>query len=129
MPVDDQCSQEEKAAAGATRSQKGDKIFEIKNASDDEVYYTVGMVASLKDAKEFLLNEDDLPINYIEFDASYGDAFCRFEVFEHEIGNFSVDPGKIIYVVEFAGIYPDDDDEYKWSRKEITEDFYGRNRK
>ncbi len=78
------------------------EIFEIRNASSDEVYYVIGYAETLEEAKEFLLDE---PVEYIE---AYDD-FARFEVYKHDVGVFAEDRGTAVLAIDYRHNYDDDE--------------------
>jgi hypothetical protein len=85
-------------------------VYEIVDATDDEVYWPLGMFTSLESAKQALDKcscPDDLSRNLYE-----SDEFCRIEIRERNIGWGGV--GKCVLVQEWVSKYNEGRDEYEW---------------
>ncbi len=70
------------------------EIFEVRNATSDEVYHVVGFAETLDAAKEFIL---DKPYEYIDV----YDDYARFEVWKHEVGHLEESGGKPVLAIDY----------------------------
>lgn len=59
------------------------KIYEVVDVTDDEIYYTVGIFLDIKQAIKILTNLCDPYDTMID---GFSDDFCRIEIHEKYIG-------------------------------------------
>ena len=88
-----------------------EKLYEVVDATDDEMYFTQGIFLSLEDATKAIESESDLA-NLTESDL---DEYCKLEIRERKIGWSG--HGKVVYTREWVSEYNEEKDEYEWRAK------------
>lgn len=85
-----------------------DKIFELTDNTNDEMYFTLGLFLTLEEAVRTLLGGFERDSNYS--DNGYGEGAERFEIHERKIGMGG--NGILVWEVERSENYSDENDEY-----------------
>jgi hypothetical protein len=89
------------------------EVFELVDATSDEMYYPLGMYLSLEDAIKATDVKKDEPL-------TSNDEFERVEVRKREIGFHGWRYESIVFTLERESYYDECDDEYYWRNINIT---------
>lgn len=87
------------------------KVYELCNTTDDEMYFPLGMFESLEKVKECIDYHDKIAMALSE-DA---EEYEELSVFERKFG--LTEHGKKVLVINREEYYEEESDEYKWKTK------------
>jgi len=88
-----------------------EKLYEVVDATDDEMYFTQGTFLSLEEIIKDIESESD-PTNLTDNDV---DEYFKIEIWERKIGWSG--RGKVVYAREWVNEYNEDTDEDEWRAK------------
>ena len=88
-----------------------EKVYEVVDATDDEMYFTQGVFLSLEEIVKDIESESD-PSNLTDSDL---EEYCKIEIRERKIGWSG--HGKTVYTREWVSEYNEAADEYEWRAK------------
>ncbi len=86
-------------------------VYEVRDVSDPDMYFSVGVFPSLGVAIEAILNCTD-PTKLSESARASGEQVVTVEVWERGMG--WDETGKMVYRHEWFNRYVEEDDEYRW---------------
>ena len=88
------------------------KVYQIRDVSDDEVYYEVGVFTSLEEAKEQLVNDNISNLkNTVDGDSN--PDYAKYEIHEIELNKVSNGYYRV-FNISFDSKFNEDKDESEW---------------
>ena len=95
-----------------------DSVYEIKDCSDEDMFYPMGIFKTFDDAKDYL--EEILDADYPMTDYYGGDyGFEKITIEERPFGK-APEWKKVVFALNRERVYCEETDEYTWATERIV---------